>query len=152
MNTILATIERAGGPTVCRFSEPALDAIEGSVGRLRNWAVVREVGFSGSPFLRLSSEGRLIVHLPIVGCADPRAETGIISGRLQPGTVVVLEEVAFEEAGRVAQLIGSWLEDESGLSGPIEFHAGPDGFAVGALVFPVVHEPRQSRTPQSVLA
>lgn len=139
MDSTLDARHRAGSPTVCRFAELSLDAVEAAVARLRHWAIVREVQPRGAPFIRLSAEGRVVVHLPIAGCADPQAETGIIPGRLQPGEVVVLARVPFRRALSTAEPVRAWLESEAELSGPIEFHSRDEGFAFGDLVFPVAH-------------
>ncbi|MGE5596948.1 MAG: hypothetical protein ACM3S1_13055 [Hyphomicrobiales bacterium] len=150
MNIELLPGERAGRPTVCHFSEPTLEAVEASVARLRSWAVVREVQLAGEPFVRLNGTDRMVVHLPIVGCADPRPETGVIPGRLQPGKTVMAQDVRFADAVALAAEIGDELDADCGLSGPVEFHAGPDGFARGSLVFPVLDTPRAQRTLQEL--
>lgn len=152
MQVALTSEERGGKSTVCHFAEPTLEAAEASVARLRSWALVREVELAGAPFLRLNPNGtdRMVVHLPIVGCADPRPETGVIPGRLQPGNTVVTETIPFERAATLAERIGAELDDECGLSGPVEFHAGSEGFKYGRLVFPVLRVPRgasQRQTP-----
>lgn len=137
MNIALTPGERDGRPTVCHFSEPNADAVEASVSRLRSWAVVREVQLVGAPFIRLNGTGRMVVHLPIVGCADPRPETGVIPGRLQPGKTMSLHDVPFDRAIELANALSDEVDREHGLAGPVEFHAGPGGFDMGTLVFPV---------------
>lgn len=151
MNVALTTEERAGKPTVCHFAEPTLEAAEASVARLRSWALVREVELAGAPFLRLNGTDRMVVHLPIVGCADPRPETGVIPGRLQPGNTVVTEPIPFARAATLAERIGAELDAECGLSGPIEFHAGSEGFKQGRLVFPVLRVPRTASPDQALV-
>lgn len=150
MDHHLEARHRAGSPTVCRFSDANLEAIEASAARLRHWAVLREVQPQGEPFLRLGCGARLVVHLPIAGCADPEAETGILPGRLQPGHVVVLPCVCFGQVSDLAASLRDWLESNSELAGPVEFHAGPQGFSRGDLVFPVAAVPRQ--LPAGLLA
>ena len=145
MDYHLEARHRAGSPTVCRFSEANVEAIDASAARLRRWAVVRDVQPQGEPFLRLGSDARLVVHLPIAGCADPQAETGIIPGRVQPGHVIVLPDVRFGQISGLSASLQRWLERQAGLAGPAEFHAGPRGFAWGELVFPVTAVPRQLR-------
>lgn len=141
MNIALTAGERSGQSTVCRFSEPTREAVETSVARLRSWAVVREVQLAGRPFIRLNGVERMVVHLPIVGCADPRPETGVIPGRLQPGKTAAVENVSFAEAVELATTLAAQLERTCGLSGPVEFHAGEHGFESGTLVFPVMDAP-----------
>lgn len=137
MNIALTPGERDGHPTVCHFSESSIEAVEASVARLHSWAVVREVQLTGAPFIRLNATGRMVVHLPIVGCADPRPETGVIPGRLQPGRILSLSDVPFARAIEIANRLSDDVDREYGLAGPVEFHAGAAGFASGTLVFPV---------------
>jgi hypothetical protein len=141
MNIALKAGERSGQSTVCRFSEPTLEAVEASVARLKSWANVREVQLAGGPFIRLNGAERMVVHLPIVGCADPRPETGVIPGRLQPGKTAAVEHVSFAEAVELAPRLAAQLERACGLSGPVEFHASGDSFTHGLLVFPVMDAP-----------
>jgi len=148
MNIALVAGERTGQSTVCRFSEPTLEAVEASVARLRSWAIVREVHIAGRPFIRLNGADRMIVHLPIVGCADPRPETGVIPGRLQPGKTASVERVTFERALELAPLLAEQLDRTCGLAGPVEFHAGERGFAEGTLVVPVMDSPLSSERVQ----
>ncbi|MCK9518384.1 MAG: hypothetical protein M0R74_05055 [Dehalococcoidia bacterium] len=141
MNIALTAGERSGQSTVCRFSEPSLEAVEASVARLRSWAVVREVQLAGSPFVRLNGAERMVIHLPIVGCADPRPETGVIPGRLQPGKTAAVEHVSFARAVELAPTLADQLDRACGLSGPVEFHAVGGSFEDGTLVFPVMDAP-----------
>ncbi len=142
MNIALVAGERTGQSTVCRFSEPTLDAVEASVARLRSWAIVREVQLAGRPFIRLNGADRMIVHLPIAGCADPRPETGVIPGRLQPGKTASVEHVSFARAVELAPQLANQLDRTCGLAGPVEFHAGENGFDEGTLVIPVMDSPQ----------